>query len=133
MTSPKSIFQSPSSRGCYGGMKKKKNCEQVAGAVGLGIVAAMEKSGAGAGQGEILAKFFVGSINLNLNRNRSDPIPIVFCLSPPACGGVVSANLDILAFLTPDFLNSCHLCRKKLHGRDIYMYRGEKAFCSTEC
>ncbi|XP_043721383.1 FCS-Like Zinc finger 14-like [Telopea speciosissima] len=170
MTSPKSILRSPSPRGSYGGMKKK-NCEQVAGAVGLGIVAAMEKSGAGVGQGEILAKFFVGSLNLNLNRNRSDPIPIVvrggglnctkptatsrprprvgadadvddyerrrkssvFCLSPPECGGVVSANLEIPAFLTPDFLSSCHLCRKKLHGKDIYMYRGEKAFCSPEC
>ncbi|RZC89971.1 hypothetical protein C5167_029036 [Papaver somniferum] len=32
-----------------------------------------------------------------------------------------------------DFLSSCYLCRKKLHGKDIYMYRGEKAFCSTEC
>ncbi|KAG6431641.1 hypothetical protein SASPL_109722 [Salvia splendens] len=34
---------------------------------------------------------------------------------------------------TPDFLNSCDLCRKKLHGKDIYMYRGEKAFCSADC
>ncbi|KAK4266068.1 hypothetical protein QN277_027041 [Acacia crassicarpa] len=34
---------------------------------------------------------------------------------------------------TSDFLSSCHLCRKKLHGKDIYMYRGEKAFCSPEC
>ncbi|XP_051149456.1 FCS-Like Zinc finger 13-like [Andrographis paniculata] len=32
-----------------------------------------------------------------------------------------------------DFLSSCHLCQKKLHGEDIYMYRGEKAFCSAEC
>ncbi|KAK9055571.1 hypothetical protein SSX86_026655 [Deinandra increscens subsp. villosa] len=31
------------------------------------------------------------------------------------------------------FLNSCHLCNKRLHGKDIYMYRGEKAFCSPEC
>ncbi|KAF3540009.1 hypothetical protein F2Q69_00019104 [Brassica cretica] len=31
------------------------------------------------------------------------------------------------------FLNSCYLCRKKLHGQDIFIYRGEKAFCSTEC
>ena len=27
------------------------------------------------------------------------------------------------SFPTSDFLNSCHLCRKKLHGKDIYMYR----------
>ncbi|XVE60704.1 hypothetical protein DITRI_Ditri05aG0149400 [Diplodiscus trichospermus] len=32
-----------------------------------------------------------------------------------------------------DFLTSCHLCRKELHGLDIFMYRGEKAFCSAEC
>ncbi|KAJ0030858.1 hypothetical protein Pint_13539 [Pistacia integerrima] len=34
---------------------------------------------------------------------------------------------------TSEFMSSCNLCRKKLHGKDIYMYRGEKAFCSTEC
>lgn len=32
-----------------------------------------------------------------------------------------------------DFLSCCYLCRKCLHGKDIYMYRGEKAFCSKEC
>ncbi|XP_074280800.1 FCS-Like Zinc finger 13-like [Silene latifolia] len=32
-----------------------------------------------------------------------------------------------------DFLSSCQLCRKTLHGKDIYMYKGEKAFCSEEC
>ncbi|KAJ4953555.1 hypothetical protein NE237_030387 [Protea cynaroides] len=163
MTSPTSIFRSPLPRRSYGGMKK--NCEQVAGAVGLGIVAALEKSGGGGRQSDIQAKYLVGS--LNLNHTRSDPISIVvhvgggtslfrpragtddgvsddyrrrhtssvFCESPPACVGIGgdSAMLEIPAFLTPDFLSSCHLCRKKLHGRDIYMYRGEKAFCSTEC
>ncbi|KAE8687578.1 Oligouridylate binding protein 1B isoform 1 [Hibiscus syriacus] len=34
---------------------------------------------------------------------------------------------------TSNFLSSCHLCKKKLHGQDIYMYRGEKGFCSSEC
>uniref|UniRef100_A0A1J3JKX0 FLZ-type domain-containing protein n=1 Tax=Noccaea caerulescens TaxID=107243 RepID=A0A1J3JKX0_NOCCA len=37
------------------------------------------------------------------------------------------------AFQGLGFLNSCNLCRKKLHGQDIFIYRGEKAFCSTEC
>nr|GEW63746.1 hypothetical protein [Tanacetum cinerariifolium] len=32
-----------------------------------------------------------------------------------------------------DFLSTCHECEKQLHGKDIYMYRGEKAFCSIEC
>ena len=36
-------------------------------------------------------------------------------------------------FWADDFLSSCHLCKKELHGLDIFMYRGEKAFCSAEC
>ncbi|XP_039066506.1 FCS-Like Zinc finger 6-like [Hibiscus syriacus] len=35
---------------------------------------------------------------------------------------------------TPHFLRSCRLCRRRLvPGRDIYMYRGDSAFCSLEC
>ncbi|MED6185639.1 hypothetical protein PIB30_059046 [Stylosanthes scabra] len=37
-------------------------------------------------------------------------------------------------FLNPTFLELCFLCRKKLlPGKDIYMYKGDKAFCSVEC
>ncbi|KAG0479558.1 hypothetical protein HPP92_010416 [Vanilla planifolia] len=32
-----------------------------------------------------------------------------------------------------DFLSCCFLCRKNLLGLDIFMYRGEEAFCSAEC
>lgn len=56
------------------------------------------------------------------------------------CGHVAAFDIsparfgdDTRACPGSDFLSSCHLCQKKLHGRDIYMYRGEKAFCSTEC
>ncbi|EPS63644.1 hypothetical protein M569_11141, partial [Genlisea aurea] len=32
------------------------------------------------------------------------------------------------------FLERCFLCRKKLlPGKDIYMYNGDKGFCSEEC
>ncbi|CAN8318493.1 unnamed protein product [Cochlearia groenlandica] len=32
------------------------------------------------------------------------------------------------------FLESCSLCRKSLgRNTDIFMYRGDKAFCSKEC
>ncbi|XP_042509841.1 FCS-Like Zinc finger 8-like isoform X2 [Macadamia integrifolia] len=32
------------------------------------------------------------------------------------------------------FLSFCYACKKDLgQGKDIYMYRGEKAFCSREC
>ncbi|KAJ8534728.1 hypothetical protein K7X08_016456 [Anisodus acutangulus] len=40
---------------------------------------------------------------------------------------------DTAMFRTADFLNSCFLCKKHLQGLDIFMYRGEKAFCSAEC
>ncbi|KAJ6792142.1 protein MARD1 [Iris pallida] len=33
-----------------------------------------------------------------------------------------------------DFLTSCDACKKSLdQGKDIFLYRGEKAFCSLEC
>ncbi|CBI19129.3 unnamed protein product, partial [Vitis vinifera] len=32
------------------------------------------------------------------------------------------------------FLRACCLCKRRLvSGRDIYMYRGDSAFCSLEC
>ncbi|KAK4788801.1 hypothetical protein SAY86_020120 [Trapa natans] len=35
---------------------------------------------------------------------------------------------------TPNFLRSCSLCKRRLvPGCDIYMYRGDSAFCSLEC
>ncbi|KAF5740251.1 senescence-associated family protein [Tripterygium wilfordii] len=39
-----------------------------------------------------------------------------------------------IGFLETPFLRSCSLCRRRLvPGRDIYMYRGDSAFCSLEC
>ncbi|KAK9989855.1 hypothetical protein SO802_030094 [Lithocarpus litseifolius] len=167
-----------------------KNCDL--GGVGLGIVAALEKSREGCGR-EIFAKYAVATSNLN----RSSPIPVDSCKSTSTCdrysnkgceelqgdsceedytyvtchgqgksitrvfyveddcrtsghqrNGLQRCNKlstvtvkesrpryeeDVSAYPTTYFLSSCHLCRKKLHGKDIYMYRGEKAFCSTEC
>ncbi|CDP01422.1 unnamed protein product [Coffea canephora] len=35
---------------------------------------------------------------------------------------------------TANFLRTCGLCNRRLApGRDIYMYRGDSAFCSQEC
>ncbi|WVZ12160.1 hypothetical protein V8G54_016690 [Vigna mungo] len=37
-------------------------------------------------------------------------------------------------FQSPTFLDQCFLCGKKLSpGKDIYMYKGDRAFCSVEC
>ncbi|KAL3744636.1 hypothetical protein ACJRO7_013838 [Eucalyptus globulus] len=47
--------------------------------------------------------------------------------------GSVGGEGDGPVFPALDFLNSCQLCGKKLVGEDVYMYRGEKAFCSAEC
>ncbi|KAK2980613.1 hypothetical protein RJ640_011421 [Escallonia rubra] len=39
-----------------------------------------------------------------------------------------------MSYPSETFLSFCYSCKKNLgQGRDIYMYRGEKAFCSSEC
>ncbi|KAG8376333.1 hypothetical protein BUALT_Bualt09G0052300 [Buddleja alternifolia] len=50
-----------------------------------------------------------------------------------SCGGGGGGGGEAAIFTIADFLSSCFLCQKMLHGLDIFMYRGEKAFCSTEC
>jgi len=42
--------------------------------------------------------------------------------------------VNVPVFPPADFLSACYLCKQQLsHGKDIYMYRGDKAFCSVEC
>lgn len=36
-------------------------------------------------------------------------------------------------FRSEDFLNTCFFCHKQLQGLDVFIYRGDKAFCSFEC
>lgn len=39
-----------------------------------------------------------------------------------------------MSYPSENFLSFCYSCKKNLgQGKDIYMYRGEKAFCSSEC
>ncbi|KAL0561407.1 hypothetical protein IC582_001833 [Cucumis melo] len=41
---------------------------------------------------------------------------------------------DRTSFSPENFLSFCNNCKKNLEeGKDIYLYRGEKAFCSHEC
>ncbi|KAE8658351.1 hypothetical protein F3Y22_tig00116971pilonHSYRG00252 [Hibiscus syriacus] len=51
------------------------------------------------------------------------------------CSGVAGFSCSNGTSFQPDnFLSFCHACKKNLSpGKDIYMYRGEKAFCSKEC
>ncbi|KAK1366235.1 FCS Zinc finger [Heracleum sosnowskyi] len=64
----------------------------------------------------------VGGTNIWVNSG------VFYAASPPV--GEFAAK-DV--FGAGDFLSSCYLCKKQLHGLDIFMYRGEKAFCSAEC
>ncbi|OEL32540.1 hypothetical protein BAE44_0006440 [Dichanthelium oligosanthes] len=61
-----------------------------------------------------------------------------------SCGDVLVEKMDKGAGAADDagtavamatgFLSSCHACHKQLgHGNDIFIYRGDKAFCSSEC
>ncbi|CAL9144069.1 unnamed protein product [Musa hybrid cultivar] len=44
------------------------------------------------------------------------------------------SSSDRPGYAVDDFLSFCYGCKKKFgSGEDIYMYRGEKAFCSHEC
>ncbi|XP_020593050.1 uncharacterized protein LOC110033412 isoform X2 [Phalaenopsis equestris] len=54
---------------------------------------------------------------------------------PPLVPRSNSADFAISAAVeTAPFLRSCALCQRRLNlGRDIFMYRGEIAFCSLEC
>ncbi|GMN46717.1 hypothetical protein TIFTF001_015908 [Ficus carica] len=49
----------------------------------------------------------------------------------------INDNIGVLDngfFPSENFLSFCCTCKKNLEqGKDIYMYRGEKAFCSHEC
>ncbi|XP_031397314.1 FCS-Like Zinc finger 8-like isoform X3 [Punica granatum] len=48
--------------------------------------------------------------------------------------GVSAETFNINCYPSQHFLSFCHSCKKNLdQGKDIYMYRGEKAFCSSEC
>ncbi|KAF7816940.1 FCS-Like Zinc finger 6-like [Senna tora] len=43
-------------------------------------------------------------------------------------------SADFIETAESDFLRACSLCKRRLvPGRDIYMYRGDSAFCSQEC
>lgn len=59
-----------------------------------------------------------------------------------SCGDVLVEKMDKgagagdggFAAVASGFMSSCHACNKQLgYGSDIFIYRGDKAFCSSEC
>ncbi|XP_076955373.1 FCS-Like Zinc finger 14-like [Bidens hawaiensis] len=111
--------------------------------IGLGIVAALDKNPAKkvgfSGPDRMLSDpirvtrsrpdhTVVTSNKPNNTRTKVRDKGCIFNISPPRFG-----DDGVMVPQAVGFLNSCHLCNKRLHGKDIYMYRGEKAFCSPEC
>ncbi|KAJ0491775.1 putative Zf-FLZ domain-containing protein [Helianthus annuus] len=90
--------------------KQPKRFREQNGVVGLGIVVALNDESSG--------------------HNTQNPVFSVSPSPPVVCGGGGGGGV---VFDEVDFLSCCNLCKKKLHGLDIFMYRGEKAFCSEEC
>ncbi|KAL6222963.1 hypothetical protein ACLB2K_006353 [Fragaria x ananassa] len=55
-------------------------------------------------------------------------------LSPRTNSSNHRRNSDSDLVETAHFLRTCGLCKRSLaSGRDLYMYRGDTAFCSLEC
>ncbi|XVE53945.1 hypothetical protein DITRI_Ditri03aG0043100 [Diplodiscus trichospermus] len=80
------------------------------------------------GPGKLSTKVYYDGGEERSSSNGHDRIGLFAVKETPA------ARIDEdVTYPTSDFLSSCHLCRKKLHGKDIYMYSGEKAFCSSKC
>ncbi|KAI4329617.1 hypothetical protein MLD38_027985 [Melastoma candidum] len=81
---------------------------------------------------------------LVIEEPRHDDIPDLLPTASPrggyggqaAAGGAFGVGYDRDGF-NPEaarFLETCGLCKRRLFpGRDIYMYRGDAAFCSLEC
>ncbi|CAN6548242.1 hypothetical protein ACFX13_022220 [Malus domestica] len=45
-----------------------------------------------------------------------------------------SSHSSSPSFGQPSFLDQCFLCKQKLlPGKDIYMYKGDRGFCSVDC
>ncbi|KAG7605444.1 FCS-Like Zinc finger 15 [Arabidopsis thaliana] len=81
--------------------------------------------------------------NNNNNNNNKNPLSEGVLISPKV---VNKANIIVTTAVTTDttnlrrcyqdsgFLEHCFLCRRKLlPAKDIYMYKGDRAFCSVEC
>ncbi|KAL6650107.1 hypothetical protein ACP70R_014331 [Stipagrostis hirtigluma subsp. patula] len=107
-----------------------------AGGVGLGILAALEaqpSAAAAAATARVSAPVSIARRAARLEVSElgcSGRCPTSLCgggpSTTPAPGGGA-------AFRVAEFLACCDMCRRPLDGKDIFMYRGERAFCSMEC
>ncbi|CAN6294776.1 unnamed protein product [Urochloa humidicola] len=110
------------------------------GGVGLGILAALETQPAAAAVPRVSAP-------VSIARRARLEVSELGCSGRCAtslCGGGGGAQQKApsspgspsgggAAFRVAEFLSCCDMCRRPLDGKDIFMYRGERAFCSMEC
>ncbi|XP_041001059.1 FCS-Like Zinc finger 15-like isoform X1 [Juglans microcarpa x Juglans regia] len=88
--------------------------------VGLSVVLEAQNGGVSKKTTQVINK--TAMLLINKSSSPSD-------LSSSSC-----KNLHSLIPPGPTFLDQCFLCYEKLlPGKDIYMYKGDRAFCSVEC
>ncbi|KAH7513387.1 FCS-Like Zinc finger 15 [Ziziphus jujuba] len=93
--------------------------------VGLSVVLESQKSSVSKKIPQVINKTTMMISNSKPSSSSSSTMPP---LSYP------QRNFSQTSSLTPTFLDQCFLCNQKLlPGKDIYMYRGDRAFCSVEC
>ncbi|BFG35374.1 hypothetical protein CerSpe_216480 [Prunus speciosa] len=74
----------------------------------------------------------IESMDMKNNFGYHEQHRFLAMLSPRNNHRTNSAAPDVVE--TAHFLRTCGLCKRHLaSGRDIYMYRGDTAFCSLEC
>ncbi|PWZ57661.1 hypothetical protein Zm00014a_006030 [Zea mays] len=104
------------------------------GGVGLGILAALEAEGPLPGAAAGAAPRV--SIPRRAARLEVSELACSGRCATSLCGGPVSGRAGGgggAAFRVAEFLSCCDMCRRALDGKDVFMYRGERAFCSMEC
>ncbi|XWS08575.1 hypothetical protein CRYUN_Cryun40dG0014000 [Craigia yunnanensis] len=93
--------------------------------VGLSVVLENQKSGSS----NIISKKtpqIISKTTMLISSKVSSSSSSCFLLSP--------RTNSQLNYPVPAFLEQCFLCKQKLlPGKDIYMYKGDRAFCSVEC
>ncbi|XP_019451089.1 PREDICTED: uncharacterized protein LOC109353316 [Lupinus angustifolius] len=74
-----------------------------------------------------------GNVIINNNNNTHQVINKTTMMLKKSSLSSSSSSKHSL-FQAATFLDQCFLCRKRLlPGKDIYMYKGDRAFCSVDC
>ncbi|XP_062211493.1 FCS-Like Zinc finger 13-like [Phragmites australis] len=100
------------------------------GGVGLGILAALEAQPAASARVSAPISIARRAARLEVSELGCSGR----CATSLCGGGPASTPANPGAsFRVAEFLSCCDMCRRPLDGKDIFMYRGERAFCSMEC